>query len=38
MDPIAQVMISDREPGLPYSKGLMAWRIMVTGLSSFRAY
>jgi 2-phosphoglycerate kinase len=33
-----QVLISDREPGLPYSKGLMAWRIMVTGLSSFRSY
>ena len=38
MERIAQVMISDREPGLPYSKGLMAWKIMVTGLSSFRAY
>jgi len=36
--PAHQVLISDREPGLPYSKGLMAWRMMVTGLSAFRAY
>jgi len=32
------ILISDREPGLPYSKGLMASRVMVTGLSPFRAY
>jgi 2-phosphoglycerate kinase len=33
-----QVFISDVEPGLPYSKGLMASRVMVTGLSPLRAY
>jgi 2-phosphoglycerate kinase len=33
-----QIQISDREPGLPYSKGLMASQVMVTGLSPFRAY
>lgn len=38
MERAPQVLISDREPGLPYSKGLMAWKLMVTGLSSFRAY
>jgi 2-phosphoglycerate kinase len=32
------VLISDREPGLPYSKGLMASQVMVTGLSPFRAW
>ena len=32
------ILISDREPGLPYSKGLMASRVMVTGLSPFRSY
>ena len=32
------ILISDREPGLPYSKGLMASRVMVTGLAPFRAY
>jgi 2-phosphoglycerate kinase len=32
------IVISDREPGLPYSKGLMASQVMVTGLSPFRAY
>lgn len=32
------IRISDREPGLPYSKGLMASQVMVTGLSPFRAY
>src|SRR5438105_4344288 len=32
------ILISDREPGLPYSKGLMASRVMVTGPSPFRAY
>jgi len=34
----SSVIISDREPGLPYSKGLMASRIMATGLSAIRAY
>src|SRR5919201_6712818 len=34
----SHILISDREPGLPYSKGLMASRMMVTGLSPFRAY
>jgi 2-phosphoglycerate kinase len=33
-----QILISDREQGLPYSKGLMASQIMVTGLSPVRAY
>jgi 2-phosphoglycerate kinase len=33
-----QIAIIDREPGLPYSKGLMASNVMVTGLSPFRAY
>jgi 2-phosphoglycerate kinase len=32
------ILISDRETGLPYSKGLMASHVMVTGLSPFRAY
>jgi 2-phosphoglycerate kinase len=32
------ILISDREMGLPYSKGLMASQVMVTGLSPFRAY
>jgi 2-phosphoglycerate kinase len=32
------VVISDSEPGLPYSKGLMASRMMVTGLSAYRSY
>ena len=32
------ILISDREPGLPYSKGLRASELMVTGLSPFRAY
>src|SRR2546423_8052439 len=35
---IPHVVISDREPGLPYSKGLMASQVMVTGLSPFRAW
>jgi 2-phosphoglycerate kinase len=34
----SSVIISDREPGLPYSKGLMASRVMATGLSAYRAY
>lgn len=33
-----QIVISDREPGLPYSKGLMASQVMLTGLSPYRAY
>jgi 2-phosphoglycerate kinase len=32
------IVISDTEPGLPYSKGLRASELMVTGLSPFRAY
>jgi 2-phosphoglycerate kinase len=32
------ILILDREQGLPYSKGLMASRVMVTGLSPYRAY
>ena len=32
------IIISDREPGLPYSKGLMASLVMVTGLSPYRSY
>jgi 2-phosphoglycerate kinase len=32
------ILISDREQGLPYSKGLMASQVMVTGLSPVRAY
>src|SRR5581483_7245710 len=32
------ILISDQEPGFPYSKGLMASRVMVTGLSPVRAY
>jgi 2-phosphoglycerate kinase len=34
----AQIVISDREPGLPFSKGLLASQVMVTGLSPYRAY
>lgn len=34
----AHIVISDREPGFPYSKGLMAGQVMVTGLSPYRAY
>ena len=34
----SHIVISDREPGLPYSKGLMASQLMVTGLSPFRSY
>jgi 2-phosphoglycerate kinase len=33
-----QILISDQDPGLPYSKGLMASQVMVTGLSPVRAY
>lgn len=32
------ILISDKEPGLPYSKGLMASQVMVTGLAPARAY
>lgn len=32
------ILISDRETGLPYSKGLMASQVMVIGLSPYRAY
>lgn len=34
----SHVLISDRDPGLPYSKGLTASQVMVTGLSPNRAY
>lgn len=34
----SHILISDRETGLPYSKGLMASQVMVTGLSPVRAY
>ena len=32
------ILISDRETGLPYSKGLLASQVMVAGLSPMRAY
>jgi 2-phosphoglycerate kinase len=32
------IIISDRDPGLPYSKGLMASQVMVSGLSPYRSY
>jgi 2-phosphoglycerate kinase len=32
------IVISDRDHGLPYSKGLMASRVMVAGLGPYRAY
>ena len=32
------IIVSDGQPGLPYSKGLMASRVMVTGLSPYRSY
>jgi 2-phosphoglycerate kinase len=32
------IVISERDPGLPYSKGLRASELMVTGLSPYRAY
>jgi 2-phosphoglycerate kinase len=34
----APIILSDREPGLPYSKGLMASEFMITGLSPYRSY
>lgn len=36
--PHPHITISDQDPGLPYSKGLMASQVMVTGLSTYRAY
>jgi 2-phosphoglycerate kinase len=32
------IVISEQSPGLPYSKGLRASELMVTGLSPYRAY
>jgi 2-phosphoglycerate kinase len=32
------IVMSGQEPGLPYSKGLRASELMVTGLSPYRAY
>lgn len=32
------IIISDRDTGLPYSKGLMASQVMVSGLSPYRSY
>jgi 2-phosphoglycerate kinase len=32
------IVISDQDPGLPFSKGLRASQLMVTGLSPYRAY
>jgi 2-phosphoglycerate kinase len=37
-DKTPHITISDQDPGLPYSKGLMASQVMVTGLSAYRAY
>jgi 2-phosphoglycerate kinase len=37
-DKTPHISISDLDPGLPYSKGLMASQVMVTGLSAYRAY
>jgi 2-phosphoglycerate kinase len=37
-DRTPHITISDRDPGLPYSKGLMASQVMVTGLPPHRAY
>src|SRR5439155_22004142 len=34
----SQIVISDRESGFPFSKGLLASQVMVTGLSPYRAY
>ena len=34
----SQIVISDREPGMPFSKGLLASQVMVTGLSRYRSY
>jgi 2-phosphoglycerate kinase len=35
---IPHIVISDREPGLPFSKGLLASQVMVSGLSPLRSY
>jgi len=32
------IVVSEQSPGLPYSKGLRASELMVTGLSPYRAY
>lgn len=32
------VVVTDRQPGLPYSKGLTASQLMATGLSPYRSY
>jgi 2-phosphoglycerate kinase len=32
------IIISDRESGLPYSKGVMANQVMVTGMTPYRSY
>jgi 2-phosphoglycerate kinase len=37
-DKTPHITISDREPGLPYSKGLMASQVIVSGLPAHRAY
>jgi 2-phosphoglycerate kinase len=37
-DKTPHIVISDNEAGLPFSKGLMAAEVMVTGLSPYRAY
>ena len=37
-DKTPHITISDQDPGLPYSKGLMASQVMVTGLPAHRAY
>lgn len=37
-DKTPHITISDGDPGLPYSKGLMASQVMVTGLPAYRAY
>jgi 2-phosphoglycerate kinase len=34
----APIVLSEGDPGLPYSKGLMASQVMVTGLSPYRSY
>jgi 2-phosphoglycerate kinase len=37
-DKSPHITISDQDPGLPYSKGLTASQVMVSGLPAFRAY
>ena len=34
----APIVVTDRQPGLPYSKGLTASQLMATGLSPYRSY